>query len=176
MELDKSIALKALHLLDEKITDAGIKNIQMAIGGGGSMMLHHEYDGMTMDIDAVPTNIDFEELKPFILEVSIEMQISADWINPFYSAFTHYLPTDANTRMKEIFSGKNLKIKSLGAEDILIMKLMAGRNKDRPHIMHLKKQKLNLSIIENRLEQLLKIHPKDAKKALDWFDEIFNEN
>lgn len=176
MELNKSIALKALELLDAKLTSAGLKNIQMAIGDGGAMMLHHEYDGMTMDIDAVPTNIDFEELKPFILEISIELQISADWINPFFSAFTHYLPSDASHRMKKIFSGKNLKIKSLGAEDILIMKLMAGRNRDRPHIMHLKKKKLNLVIIENRLEELVKIHPKEANKALNWFDEIFNES
>ena len=86
------------------------------------------------------------------------------------------MPLEASIRMEEVFSGKCLTVKSLGAEDIIIMKLMAGRNKDRPHIVHLKKQKLNLSIIENRLEELLKIHPAEAQKALDWFDEIFNEN
>ena len=175
MDLNKDIALKALSALDQKLFTAKFKNIQMAIGGGGSMMLHHNYDGMTVDIDAVPTNIDFEEIKPYITEVSIELGLSVDWINPFYSTFTHYLPTDASARMKEVFSGQCLTVKSLGAEDILVMKLMAGRNKDRPHIMHLKKQKLNLPIIENRLEELLKIHPAEAQKALDWFDEIFNE-
>jgi hypothetical protein len=176
MDLNKDIALKALGLLDQKLGSAKFKNIQMAIGGGGSMMLHHNYDGMTVDIDAVPTNIEFDEIKPFVAEVSIEMGLNIDWINPFYSAFTHYLPLDASVRMKEIFSGQCLTVKSLGAEDILIMKLMAGRNKDRPHIMHLKKQKLDLAIIENRIEELLRIHPAEAKKALDWFDEIFNEN
>lgn len=175
MELNKDIALKALDLLDQKLFHASFDKIQMAVGGGGSMMLNHNYDGMTMDIDAVPTNIEFEEMKPYIEEVGREMNLSPDWINPYYGAFTHYLPADMKTRTKKIFEGKVLNVQALGAEDIIIMKLMAGRNKDRPHLFHLKKLKPNLAIIEKRLEELKKIHPKEADIALDFFDEVFGE-
>jgi hypothetical protein len=176
MKLDKKLAHQALELLDKKITVSDLGKVNLAIGGGGSMMLHHEYNGMTMDIDAIPTNIEFEELKPIVAEIAAELNLTPDWLNPYYGAFTHYLPSDANSRMKETFSGESLTVKSLGAEDIVIMKLMAGRNKDRPHIMHLKKKNLNLRIIENRLEELKLAHPQDAKKALDLFDEYFNED
>ena len=47
MDLNKNIALKALQSLDQKLVAAQFKNVQMVIGGGGSMMLHHNYDGMT---------------------------------------------------------------------------------------------------------------------------------
>lgn len=176
MKLDKSLAEKALDVLDKKITEARLGMVHLAIGGGGSMMLNHDYVGMTMDIDAVPTNIEFDQLKPFISEIATELKISADWLNPYYGSFTHYLPQDSHSRMQKVFSGQSLQVNSLGAEDIIIMKLMAGRNKDRPHIMHLKKKKLNLKIVEKRLEELLKIHPSEAQKALDLFDEYFNEN
>lgn len=173
MELDKALALKALSLLDKKIHQSGVKEVILVIGGGGAMLLQHNYlHGTTYDIDAVPLNYNFEDLKPFMEEVAHDLKIAPDWLNPYYQSFTIYLPSDAKSRMQTTFEGKSLKVKSLGAEEILIMKLMAGRSKDLPHIKHLLKFSPNLSIVENRLEELINLFPKEAKRALNLLDDI----
>jgi hypothetical protein len=172
MEMNKELALKALELLDKKLSKANQPPLILVIGGGGSMILNFNYKGATVDIDALPLNTQFDDLKPFMEEVARELKIAPDWLNPYYQSFTHYLPNDSKSRMKSVFKGEVLDAQSLGAEDILIMKLMAGRAKDYSHIQHLLKMKLNLKIVDRRLTELLKIHPQLAQKALDSLDEF----
>lgn len=173
MDMNKKLALKALQSLDEKLAEAKMQKVTLIIGGGGSMILQHNYTGgSTYDIDAVPTNIEFEDLKPFMEKVAEELKIAPDWLNPYYSAFTIYLPADSKSRILKTYQGEVLTVKSLGAEDILIMKLMAGRSKDMPHIKHLMRMKLKISIVESRLEELKKLYPKEAGRALDRLDEV----
>ena len=172
MDLDKKLALTALSRLDQKLMEADFQEITLAVGGGGSMILAYGYPGGTQDIAAAPLNAEFESLKPFMSEVALELQLAPDWLNPHYGAFTLYLPEDSKSRMTEIFSGKKLTVKSLAAEDLLIMKLMAGRAKDIGHIHHLLAKKINLKIVEKRLEQLKQLFPKLAHDALDLFDEM----
>jgi hypothetical protein len=170
MDMNKELALEALKLLDQKMLLANEPRTTLIIGGGGSMILNFNYHGATIDIDAVPLNSEFEDLKPYMAEVAQELKIAADWLNPYYQAFTHYLPRDAKVRMKSVFNGDVLEVKSLGAEDIMIMKLMAGRAKDFSHIQFLLKMKIDLKIVDHRLTELLKIHPILAQKALDSLD------
>lgn len=171
MEINKALALKALSLLDSKAHKNGLKDVNLVIGEGGAMLLQYNYTyGTTYDIDAVPTNYNFEDLKPFMEEVAKELNIASDWLNPHYQSFTVYLPADAKSRMHMTFEGKVLSVKALGVEEILIMKLMAGRSKDIPHIKHLMKLSPNLSIVENRLEELIELFPKEAKRALELLD------
>ena len=171
MDLDRELALTALTLLDEKLSAAGEAAVTLAAGGGGAIVLEYGYDGKTEDIDAVPLKTSFEDLRPYMHEVAKELKIPADWLNPYYQAYTIYLPQDSTSRMRETFKGKLLTVLSLGPEDLLIMKLMAGRAKDRGHIVHLFKQDLNLSIVEARLEELKEIYPKEASRALDLLDD-----
>ena len=172
MDMNKELALQALKLLDSKLSKASVPAMTLVIGGGGSMILNFNYQGATVDIDAIPLNTPFDDLKPFMEEVARELKIAPDWLNPYYQSFTHYLPTDSKSRMKSVFKGEVLDVQSLGAEDILIMKLMAGRAKDYSHIQHLLKMKINLKIVDRRLTELLKIHPRFAQRALDSLDEL----
>lgn len=172
MEMDKALALKALTRLDEKLLAADFPKIVLAVGGGGSMILQHGYIGGTTDIDAVPINGEFEPLKPYMEQVAKELKIAADWLNPHYSAYTIYLPSDAKSRMMDTFIGNRLVVRTLGPEDVLLMKLMAGRAKDMGHIRHLLSRRPNLAIVEKRLDELLKLYPKLAAKALDLLDEL----
>ena len=57
----------------------------------------------------------------------------------------------------------------------MIMKFMAGRKKDHSHIRFLLKNKPDLSIVERRLEELKKLFPDVATRALELFDEITGE-
>ncbi len=174
--MDKKLALIALEKLDVLLSDAKESKVTLVIGGGGSMILQYDYAGATTDIDAAPVNSEFEHLKPYAEIVARELNIAPDWLNPYYQAFTVYLPEDASTRMQFTYKGKTLLVKSLGAEDILIMKLMAGRAKDFGHIKHLLKSKLDYKIVERRLEELKQLYPQLAVKALDRLDEFKDEH
>ncbi len=139
------------------------------------MLLAHNFPGKTNDVDAVPSNgVEFNLIKDLAEEIAKELGIAHDWLNPYFGAFTVYLPPDAKNRMKVIYSGQNLCVDALGAEDVLIMKLMAGRAKDRAHIRHLiNKNKADIKVVERALEALKdKNMFRDlAEKALDLLDE-----
>lgn len=173
MDLDKELALKALNLLDEAIGKKKLPLVKLITGGGASMLLAHGFPGKTNDVDAVPTTGNFEDIKTLSEEVAKVLNISHDWLNPHFQAYTIYLPADSKNRMERIYSGQNLIVDALGAEDVLIMKLMAGRSKDRAHIKHLLKKKLNIKIVENRLQELKdkNLCAKLAEQALDLLDE-----
>lgn len=173
MSLDKNLALKALHLLDVAIGKKEYPLVKLVTGGGASMLLAHGFPGKTNDVDAIPTSGNFEDIKVLAEEIARKLNISHDWLNPHFQAYTIYLPTDMNDRLERVYSGKNLIVDALGAEDVLIMKLMAGRSKDRAHIKHLLKKKPNLKIIENRLQELKdkNLYAKLAGQALDLLDE-----
>src|SRR5437868_14441816 len=135
MELDKSLALKALKHLDQALLDNDLPSTRMTVGGGASMLLAHGFPGKTNDVDAVPTKgAAFEEIKALAEKIAKELSLAHDWLNPHYQAFTVYLPSDAKDRTTVIYNGKRLIVEALGPEDVLIMKLMAGRSKDRAHI------------------------------------------
>lgn len=175
MDLDKELALKALQCLDQALEKNGLPYTRMTVGGGASMLLAHGFPGKTNDVDAVPTKgAAFEEIKSLAEEIAKELGIAHDWLNPYYQTFTVYLPADAKDRTTVIYNGRSLVVESLGPEDVLIMKLMAGRSKDRAHIKHLlRKSKMDLSVVENRLQALKdqNLYKKEAIKALDLLDE-----
>lgn len=129
----------------------------------------------THDIDAVPlkSKRSFDELKPYFQKVAKELDLSKDWINPFFATFTHVLPADYLSRTREFFHGKQMVCVALGPEDLLIMKLMAGRQKDDRHIRRLLKRKnFRHSLVEQQLEDLSQKNLAGAKAALDRLDEF----
>jgi len=177
MDLTKESALSALKRLDDLMASEGLAPMSIAIGGGGAMVLAFDFPGVTKDIDAAPVsmspNMNFESIKKFVPVIAKELNLAGDWLNPYFQTFTHYLPNDAKSRLKEVFKGHVLRACALGAEDIVIMKLMAGRAKDLTHIRFLlKNEKLEFDVIENRLEELQEIYPKEAGKALDLLADL----
>lgn len=140
------------------------------------MVLQYNYMGKTVDIDAVPTNSEVaEDLKVLSEEVAKELKLNNDWLNSYFQSFTVYLPADAMSRVVNTYAGTSLTVNSLAIEDLLIMKLMAGRAKDLSHIRFLMKLSPNLKIVEKRLEELKFVYPKEAQKALDRLDDILDE-
>lgn len=171
MNLDKALALKAFQFLDTKIGQHISAPVIITIGGGGAMIMHHDYDGATYDIDGI-ANKAADKIKLLAEEIATELNIAHDWLNPHFDTYTYFLPDDAKDRIEKTFQGHFLTVNSLGVEDLLIMKFMAGRNKDLPHITHLLKKSPNLQIVENRLYELVKIKKSEADKALELFYEL----
>jgi hypothetical protein len=175
--LSQMVLIKALQRLDDYLNasdDRGSqKSVELIVGGGSAMILAHHFPLATSDLDAIPRGgIEFQSLEKYIHLIAEELQLPKDWLNPYFSTFSHTLPSDYQTRLVNVFEGKVLTALALGKEEMLIMKCFAHRPKDVGHARALVRQKVNLELVENRLEELLDKRIPLAQKAIDFFQEI----
>ena len=165
---DRALALRAFASLDARVTEP----VRLILGGGTAMILAHDYPLATTDADAFPVRGTLSDLEPHALAVAKELDLEPDWLNPWFTTFTHVLPSDYGSRLVRVFDGTRLTVDALGAEDLLVMKLFAGRDKDRPHTMRLLKQAEHLDIVDRQLSLLGDKRIPGAQKAADLFDDL----
>ncbi len=144
----------------------------LIVGGGGAMLLAHDFPLATADIDAIPRGITVEELDVYVKKIATEKDLPGDWLNPYFSSFTHVLPDDFETRTISVFEGGKLTVKSLGKEDLLIMKCFAHRRKDIPHARALIRKKADLKIVSKQIEKLETNKTPGTAEAFDFLDEV----
>jgi hypothetical protein len=160
----------ALKSLDELL----VTDVSLIIGGGGAMLLAHGFPLATTDIDAVPKGISFEDLKPLVERVAREQGLPVDWLNPWFSGFTHVLPADFRSRTIQVFKGKRLHADALGREDLLLMKCFAHREKDVAHARALFKAGADVLFVQRVIETLAKKKIPGTEAALDFLDRILD--
>jgi hypothetical protein len=93
-------------------------------------------------------------------------------MNPYFETYTHVLPSDYGSRLKEVFAGERLRVMALGLEDLLIMKCFAGREKDVGHARALLKRGPDLALVDGRIQQLIEKGIQGAREAGDFFDDL----
>lgn len=165
---DRALALQAFRALDARLHEP----VRLVLGGGTAMILAHGHPVATTDADVFPTRGTLQDLAPHALAVARELDLEPDWLNPWFTTFTHVLPGDYASRLITVYEGPNLRIDALGAEDLLVMKLFAGRDKDRPHTIRLLKQARELDVVDRQLSELLEKRIPGAQKAADLFDDL----
>lgn len=165
---DRALALRALGALDQKLTEP----TRLVLGGGTAMILAHGHTVATTDADVFPTRGSLADIDPHAKAVARELDLEPDWLNPWFTTFTHVLPSDYGSRLVTVFDGARLRVDALGAEDLLVMKLFAGRDKDRPHTIRLLKQAANLDLVDRQLSTLIDQRIPGAQKAADLFDDL----
>jgi predicted nucleotidyltransferase len=127
--LDEELAKRKLH-----------KPVRLAVVGGVYMMFFLKNRASTKDVDVIP--LDFpdttepnQQTKAFraaVNAVAKRFQIRRDWMNDVVAAFTQEL--GALILWREY---PNLQIYVPNAECILVLKLLAGREKDEDDILAL---------------------------------------
>jgi hypothetical protein len=169
--ISKSIMERAFKALDRELP----RSLTLILGGGGCMIFAHGFPLATTDIDALPIELSFEEIDPLVKKLAKELNLPGDWLNPYFSTFIHVLPDDYQTRVVEVFKGKNLKVLALGKEEMLIMKCFAHRPKDVGHARALVKAGCNLGFVEAALENHKRNRIPKASEALEFFDNLQDE-
>jgi hypothetical protein len=172
--LTKQQMLEALQALAKKLKVKGHKSLTLIVGGGGALLLSDRFPLATSDIDAVPRGLSPEILNELVKEVALEMDLAPDWLNPWFSSFTHVLPPDFETRLIEVFHEPPVQALALGSEDLLLMKCFAHRTKDMAHARALVRLGIDLDLVESRILELKKRQIPKAKEALDFLDEVLN--
>ncbi len=161
---------EALTRLDELLSS----EVTLMIGGGGAMLLAHGFPLATTDIDGIPKGIEVGALDVWVKQIAQENGLSPDWLNPYFSTFTHTLPADYGDRLVNVFSGGHLRVEALGKEDLLIMKCFAHRLKDVGHGRALIRLGADRKRVENHIEALQKKGIPGADKALEFLDELLD--
>lgn len=169
--ITKSVMENAFKLLDKALT----KPVELILGGGGCMILAHNYPLATSDVDALPKQISFSELDPIVKEIAIKLNLPPDWLNPYFSSFTHVLPPDYQKRVKTVFQGRHLVVQGLGREEMLLMKCFAHRPKDLSHARALVKAGADLQMVEALIEKHKSKGIPMASEALDFLDDLIGE-
>jgi hypothetical protein len=146
--------------------------IQLIIGGGGAMMLAYHFALATSDIDGIPKGIELHELDKLVKKVAEDLKIPKDWLNPYFSTFTHVLPGDYGQRLVSVFAEANLEVLAISRDDLLIMKCFAGRQKDVSHSKALIKAGARVAFAEKHIETLRAKGIPGSDKALDFLDDV----
>lgn len=168
LAIDRPLALRAFAALDARLREP----VRLVLGGGTAMILAHGHPIATSDADAFPVRGTLSEIAPYASAVAKELDLEPDWLNPWFTTFTHVLPSDYASRLVRVFTGSKLEVDALGAEDLLVMKCFAGRDKDRPHILRLLKQANDLDLVDRHLSTLIDKRIQHAQRAADLFDDL----
>ena len=169
--LSKTRVLKALKRLDELAP----KTFEMVIGGGVAMLCAYDSPLHTWDVDAILKHITLDQIKKAATQVAKELNLPADWLNSWFSSFTHNLPPDFSDRLQLIFKGKKITGYALGKEDLLILKCCAHRTKDKGHARLLIRKKTNHRFVMKHLEQLLRKKLLPDAKPIEFLEDLLDE-
>lgn len=170
--LDGPLMREALRRLDGHL-DAPLR---LVIGGGGAMILAYGIPLHTQDVDAFPVQPgQLASIQEKARLVAAELDIEPDWLNSHFETFTFALPSDYASRLREVYRGSWLRADALGPEDLLVMKCMAGRDKDRPHARKLMREARDLDVVDRRLSELAEKGIAKASQACDFFDDLKEE-
>ena len=170
-KLNKKNIFKALKRLDELAP----KPFEMIIGGGTAMLCAYDSPLQTFDVDVILKHITMKEIEKAVWRISEDMNLPKDWLNSWYTSFTHTLPMSFSKRLQLIFKGKKIKAYVLGLEDLLIMKCCAHRAKDIGHARILIRKKVDYEFVLNHLEKLLKKNILPNAKPIEFLEEILDQ-
>ncbi|MFH1829579.1 MAG: DUF6036 family nucleotidyltransferase [Pseudomonadota bacterium] len=171
--MKKENMIAAFEALDAKLSEP----LTLLVGGGAAMLLAHGIPLSTYDVDGLPfeTKLSPAEVEKLIREVASELNLNPHWYNDYFNTFTFTLPADFRDRLVDVFNGKCLTVRALGAEDLLLMKCMAGRDKDVGHARALLRRGADWKKVEAHLEGLVKKGLPGAEEAVGFLEDLVVE-
>jgi hypothetical protein len=162
---------QAFACLDSKLSHS----LQLIMGGGGAMICAHHFPLATTDVDAIAIGTDIHSLNNLISEVAAEIELPADWLNFHFSSFAFVVLPDYLDHTINVYTGTHLTVRAFSLEDMLILKCFAHRPKDVVHSKALLKKNPDLKKIEAHIEMLKSKGFPEAQKALDFLDEVLDQ-
>lgn len=171
--MTKSQMLEAFRKLDQLIK----KPTRIIVGGGAAMLAAYQIPISTQDVDGVPdkSSMDLAEFKAEVRRVGQDLGVAPDWLNDYFSTFLFVLPSDYGSRLVPLYRGKHVEVCALAKEELLLMKLFAGREKDLPHAKALMKKGVNLKLVDGRIDELREKNIPGAQRASDLLSDLCGE-
>lgn len=165
-ELDAPRIRELLGELDRRLSAVGIAATVYVVGGAAiSLQLSHE-QRRTYDIDAITTN---DRLADIVAHMSDELGLPEQWLNGRARPFLPPIPAD----LLEPPKSPGLRVHVASLEQLLAMKLAAGRARDRPDIVALATA---LQITpQAAIRMTLETYGRDALELLTTLEDVAHD-
>ena len=170
-ELNKEKILSALKELDNITT----KKFDLIMGGGSAIICSYGFPLGTTDVDVIIKKAELSEVDKYIKKTARKLSLPLDWMNTWFSSFTHYLPLDYEKRLVLLFKGEKIVVKTFGKEDLLILKCFSHRAKDVSHAKILIRKKADIPFVEKHIQRMIGKKLPKAEKALNFLYDLLDE-
>jgi hypothetical protein len=166
--LDRSRLKEAFAALGERMHQP----TRVLIGGSGALILGGELNRATTDCDVLYSQPDMGQLQSDIRTVAESCGLPSGWLNGSAQTYTEILPPDYKSRLHSLRPFGRLQVMVLHRQDVLVMKLYAGRPRDLADIAALAVTDTELEFARGQLARLRRIDAARTERmrvVLDGF-------
>jgi len=130
---------------------------RVLIGGAGALILGGELNRATMDCDVLLSHPDMGQLQGYIRTVAERCGLPSGWLNGSAQTYAEILPPDYESRLHSLPPFGRLQVMVLHRQDVLVMKLYAGRPRDLADITALAPTDREIQFAHGQLARLRRI-------------------
>jgi hypothetical protein len=157
----------ALNALGERLRT----RTDIVVGGAGALILTGELPRATSDFDVLYSDPDMGQLQEDIRAVADRLNLTPGWLNGSIQSYLDVLPPDYQTRLRTLPTRGKLHIALLHRQDIIVMKLFAGRPRDLNDVAILQPTLEELAFVRHELPRLQLIDPTRSLRIQSFLDQ-----
>jgi hypothetical protein len=164
--LDRRHLAEAFAVLGARLQ----KPSRVLIGGAGALILGGELQRATVDCDVLLSQPDIGQLQADIRAVAEHCGLVGGWLNGSAQTYAEILPPDYESRLHSLPMFGRLQVMVLHRQDVIVMKLFAGRPRDLADIAALVPTAAELEFARRELPRLTRIDPARTDRMRDVLD------
>lgn len=162
---------KALLALGERLR----ARTDIVVGGASALILTGELPRATSDFDVLYSDPDIGRLQEDIRAVADRLHLTPGWLNGSIQTYLDVLPPDYKARLITLPARGKLHIALLHRQDIIVMKLFAGRSRDLTDIVALRPTPKELQFVRSELPRLKRIDQPRAARLESFLDQYHDD-
>jgi Nucleotidyltransferase of unknown function (DUF6036) len=143
----------------------------IVVGGAGALILTGELPRATSDFDVLYSDPDMGQLQEDIRAIADQFNLTPEWLNGSIQSYLDVLPPDYQTRLRTFPTRGNLHIALLHRQDVIVMKLFAGRPRDLNDVAVLQPTLEELDFVRHELSRLELIDPARSLRIQSFLDQ-----
>ena len=141
---------QAFAALGERLHD----RTEIVLGGAGALILTGDLQRATSDCDVLHSDPDIGQLQEDIRAVAHRLGLPSGWLNGSMQTYLDILPPDYRTRLRSLSMPGKLQVFVLHRQDVIVMKLFAGRPRDIADVQSLHPTLNELTFAKGQLPRL----------------------
>ena len=148
---------------------------EIVLGGAGALILTGDLQRATSDCDVLYSDPDIGRLQDDIRAVAHRLGLTSGWLNGSVQSYLDILPPDYRSRLRSLPMPGSLHVFVLHRQDVIVMKLFAGRSLDLEDIAALAPTTEELVFARTQLPRLRLIDAPRATRTEGFLNELHNQ-
>ena len=166
-KLERSELLLAL----ERLGALCPRDTEIVLAGGAALILGGYIERGTDDGDVIHSEPKLTDIRDLIAAVADEQSLGSGWLNDGIKAWADVLPPNFNSRLEEVGTFGNLRVRRLGRLDLLVMKFFARRVGDLDDLEELAPTQEEVEFVRAQLPRIADLYPDRAYRMQLYLDQ-----